>query len=201
MRPLPLPKALPLLAVLLAAGTELPSCALAQGIVGTLTDLPDTGSGDLWQVSYQVSGTSFATGEGFTLYFPSGNYSELNLKSGPAGWDILTIQPVRGLGLPGLLDALALTDGPSIGTPFVAEFLKLSSGVPSSQAFETYSLNGNFRVTGSGVATLVIPETETWSQMSALLGLLFLGRRHLKRRRSGNPLQTWATPLAPNQPR
>lgn len=174
------------------------SASLAQGIVGTLTDLPNVGFKDLWQVSYQVSGKAFSAGEGFTIYFPATHYSDLALQSGPTGWDVLTIQPNPYVGtveFPGFLDALALVDDPPLSDPFVIRFHWMGGGVPGPQDFQTYSLAGSFQITGTG--NVAVPEGTAWNWIPLPMGLLFLARRLSHKRRPVPASRSRSTHPAP----
>lgn len=184
MRPLLLPKTLQLLAVLLTAGTGSSPRALAQEVVGTLTDVPDVNYSPTWQVSYRVSNLHFDRGEGFTIYFPAEHFSNLVVKSVPPGWDVLAVQPepYGFYPLRGFVDALAITDAASLSDPFVVQFnWPYTTDLPRLQVFERYSLNGSFHITGT--STAVIPEVEAWSWTSMLLGLTLLVRHRSGHRR------------------
>ncbi len=147
-------KAVSLLVGLGISGLGFSNSLQALTIHALPTDLPDTVPGiDRWQVAYtlDLGGSTFSSNQGFTIYFSSGLYSNLNTTSSPSGWDVLTLQPETILiALDGLLDALALVDNPSVSTPFVVEFDWLASGSPKSQLFELYSLQTGFQLTGTG---------------------------------------------------
>ena len=118
-------------------------------------DLPDAiVDEDLWQYRYTVSDHSFDSNTGFTLYFDATLYS--NLQNPPPAvntdWDLLVTQPEPLLfDEPGIYDALALIDRPSLAGSFSLTFVWLGSGMPGSQAFELYDAAFNSIVSGSTV--------------------------------------------------
>ena len=113
---------------------------------------------DLWQGTYRLSLQSFATNEGFTVLFDPLLYANLStpLLPTPPGWDVLTVQPDVALSAPGFLDGLA-RDNPTLSQPFNLRFVWKGTSPPSQQPFETYTLNGGFRITDTGLTT-TIPE-------------------------------------------
>lgn len=140
-----------------------------------LTDLTDLVVGeDLWEGVYRVSSVSFLAGQGLTLYFPHGEYSQISDALPPVSgdWDALTIQPNTGLPDDGFFDALALVDSPSLADPFRLRFLWHGSGTPGEQVFETYDTSGGFAVLESGATAVVVPEP---AHVTMATGLLILG--------------------------
>ena len=93
----------------------------AATVIFTVTDVADATPGqDLWEYSYQVTGVTFALGQGFTIFFDRALFSQL--QSPPpfvnADWDPIAIQPDLALNSDGLYDAQALRNGPSLADRF-----------------------------------------------------------------------------------
>jgi len=134
--------------------------------------------GDLWQYRYTVSGIPFEADQGFSIYFDPTQYGAIQdpppFVSGD--WDVLVLQPDTALPDPGLYDALALADDPSLAHEFVVDFVWLGLGRPGEQPFtiNQFSAGGVFLgALDSGVTT---PEPGT--AVLVVLGLTFLGVRH-----------------------
>jgi hypothetical protein len=146
--------------VVLAMSLLLASDAHAAVMVAyTATDLSDTTPGeDLWEYTYLVSGFSFLSGEGFTIYFDSALYGAIeSLPPAPsADWDAIGV-PSPFVPVPGYYDALALVDTPSLADPFTVQFVWLGTGVPGVQDFDVY--DAGFTVVQSGVTTVPEPVT------------------------------------------
>ena len=135
--------------------------AHALSINANLINLADSIAGqDLWNASFTLSSGVFQASEGFTIYFNSVDYANIStpLLPIPAGWDVLSIQPDPLLSAPGFVDGLALVNTPTLAQPFSVDFVWRGAGEPGPQPFETYSLVGGFRTTGSGQTVTVVPE-------------------------------------------
>ena len=149
--------------------------AQAIAISYTAIDIPDIVPGeDLWTYKYQVTDASFASGEGFSIFFDPALYGMVEVNPPPVNgdWDILTTQPSTALPAPGIYDALALIDGPSLADPFQVSFTWLGKGAPGAQSFVRY--DAGFTTIASGT-TVPVPEPSTLSLMLAALGVLGLG--------------------------
>jgi len=152
----------------------------AQAIVISYTaiNLADINPGeDLWTYKYQVTDASFASGEGFSIFFDPTLYGAVDLNPPPVNgdWDILTTQPSTTLPAPGIYDALALIDSPSLADPFQVSFTWLGTGVPGDQSFVRY--DAGFTTIASGT-TVPVPEPSTLSLMLVALGVLGLASRY-----------------------
>ena len=144
----------------------------------TATDLADTTPGqDLWQYSYNPDDFTFATGQGFKVFFDQTRYLQLQHFVVNADWDVLTIQPDLILSSPGLYDALTLVNTPSLADPFNVNFVWLGAGIPGSQPFVIYSNDFSTIVQGQ---TVSVPEPSTfvlWTILG-LVGLAATRRKH-----------------------
>lgn len=147
-----------------------------------VTDLVDETTGeDLWQYSYTVSDCDFSAGYGFTIYFDSDLYTDLQ-ESGLSvndDWDILTCQSDSDLSKDGFYDAYALYDDASLLNTFIVSFVWLGSGTPVSQYFEVYDSSFSIIETGETVlASVPVPEPSTAVLLcSGIAGLIFFRRR------------------------
>ena len=166
-------------ASLFVLGGLIPQAAHALRIDADFVNLTDVVPGqDLWQGSYRLSLGTFATNEGFTVLFDPSKYANLStpLLPTPPGWDVLTVQPDVALSAPGFLDGLALINNPPIlNQPFHLNFVWKGPGVPDTQPFQTYSLNGGFQITGAGI-TMNIPEPGTVGWGIGSFGVLLASR-------------------------
>ncbi len=136
----------------------IPQAAHALRIDADFVNLADTTPGqDLWQGTYRLSLGTFANNEGFTVLFDPLLYTSLStpLLPTPPGWNVLTVQPDVALSAPGFFDGLAQTNNPTLSQPFNLSFVWKGTSPPSLQPFETYTLNGGFRITATGVTTTV----------------------------------------------
>jgi len=99
--------------------------------------------GDLWELTYTVSGRSFAADEGFSIAFDSALYA--SLVATPAqpspDWDVLVLQPDPALPADGLYDALALTAFPTLGVPFVVRAIWLGGPAITPGPGQHFSIN------------------------------------------------------------
>jgi hypothetical protein len=146
------------------------------------TDLADQVQGqDLWRYDYQPGGIPLKANEGFTIYFDTALYE--NLQQPPpvpnGDLDAITIQPDPVLQADGFYDVLALVDDPSLAGDFSVSFVWKGSGVPGAQGFEIY--NTSFQVIASGV-TVAVPEP-AWATSIMAVGLgVFWAAGTLRRR-------------------
>ena len=115
-----------------------------------IIDLADTTPGqDLWEYSYEVSGLTLTTGQGFTIFFDVNLYTLL--QNPPpfvnSDWDLLTAQPDLALHSNGFYDAQALRNNPSFADPFKLRFVWLGTGgtTPGSQPFTVYNADFSTR--------------------------------------------------------
>ncbi len=137
-----------------------------------VTDLSDAVIGeDLWQYTYTVSDYTFNIDSGFSIYFDSQLYSNLQdpAPSVNTNWDILTFQPDNSLPTAGVYDALSLTNGASLADPFVVSFNWLGNGTPGAQAFDIY--DNTFNAVASGFTSPVPEPSSILLMLSGLLGL------------------------------
>ncbi|MBS0659523.1 MAG: VCBS repeat-containing protein [Verrucomicrobia bacterium] len=187
---------LPLL-LLVLLGCARPASVTAQNfqIQTTFTDLPDTGSGDLWQAAFTVSGGTFDADEGFSIAFSPIQFSQLQSSPPPVpGWDLLVLQPDPALPADGLYDALALVNAASVAQPFTVSFLWLGGAgtTPGSQPFSInrFDASGTLLQQLQTGSTVVIPEPGALALLGAA-GALWLG---LTRRRRALLLLPLAAP-------
>lgn len=150
------------------------------------TDLADVVAGDdLWQYQYLISDFTFGADQGFSIYFDTTLFSNLQDPPPAVGsdWDLISVQPDLQLPSDGFFDGLALMNGASLTLPFSLTFNWLggSGSQPGSQFFEIYQLDqsGALSVLESGQTTSRVPEPSTL----ALLGM-GLAAAVLRRRRS-----------------
>lgn len=133
----------------LAGALTMTTGANALNISVTTTHL----SGSTWQYDYVLSGQTFNTNEGFTIYFDYNLYGALsNATVANADWEPFTVDPDNGIPDDGFFDALALVDNASLTDPFSVDFEWLGSGTPP----------GNQRVT-----TYIIGEDESFTETPA----------------------------------
>jgi hypothetical protein len=145
------------------------SGASATTISFVATDLPDAAPGeDLWQYAYEVSGRSFAAGEGFSIGFDFDLYAALENPPPQVSpdWDAITLQPDLNLPDFGIYDALALVDAPALSQSFTVTFAWLGTGTPGAQPFGIY--DATFATIETG---LTVPEaTPSLLLLAGLLG-------------------------------
>jgi hypothetical protein len=149
------------------------SSATARGaaISYQATDLTDTTVGqDLWRYSFTIDGYVFQTGQGFSVFFDSPFYRNLQnpQPSSSSEWSMLAVQPDLILQQPGFFDGQALVNSPSLANPFQVDFVWLGLGTPASQSFSIYDVN--FSTLSSG--STVVPEPQALTFLS--LGVLCL---------------------------
>jgi len=144
--------------LLTVLGGVLPRLAQAATIEFEAIDLADVVPGDdLWRYRYLLSGFVFNTNEGFTIFASPTLYRSLATPGAPnADWDTPAVAqpsppPPVGLDSDGFLDELALVNNASLADAFILDFVWLGGpAFPGVQDYETYTLNGGFRVTGVG---------------------------------------------------
>ena len=111
------------------------SPTVAATIAFTASDL----GGGRWQYDYEVSDTTFAPFDGFSIYFDSGLYSDLSAPStANANWFLQALQPDIVLGTPvdGIFDAIAVDAGASLAAAFSIQFTFHGVGTPGAQLFD-----------------------------------------------------------------
>ena len=153
----------------------------AQGtLLYDVVDLVDVTPGqDLWEYTYYLSGFTFQTNQGFSIFFDYQSYANLTnaRPSLNAAWSVLAVQPDVLLRADGYLDGLALVNGPAYAGPFQVVVTWRGQGTPGAQPFYTY--NSNFTPTFTG-STTVVPEPGSIFLTS--LGFLLLVRTLRKTR-------------------
>jgi len=182
-----------LIALVLVALLGEPRSAPAITILFEATDLADSGGGDLWQYTYQVSGFTPQENTAFEIFFDPDLYRDLQ-DPPPAvpDWDIITIQPDPAIPDDGIYSALALLDNASLAGPFTIEFVWLGppGTVPGSQPFElnafvlndvTGDLEFSRTLDDGRTTTTAVPESATLvllgTGLACLLGCRKLGQR------------------------
>lgn len=127
-------------------------------------DLVDLVAGeDLWEYRYFVSDFTFQADQGFSIYFDTGLYRDL--QDPPPlvndAWDVISIQPEAALPDPGFYDALALQDGASPATPFVLGFTWLGGAMaPGSQRWTVNQFDASGNLVGFLDEGQTIPRTD-----------------------------------------
>lgn len=138
--------------------------------------------GDDWRLDYTLSGAAPDGGfNGLTIYFDSASVTALADEEGPAGWDLLLIQPDLAIPADGLFDVLH-TAGPLLGPVGPTAFsVVVSAGVrPGAQSFELYlsdSLGFTIVAAGTTVPVSSVPEPPTAALMLLALGAVALRAR------------------------
>lgn len=176
----------------LASGAFLLLCLIspqlrAQGqILYAATDLVDTTPGsDLWQYDYTLSGITFQANEGFSVFFDSAVYR--NLQSFPpavsADWNVLSVQPDVLLSAPGFYDALAVHNLPSPSSGHRITFVWMGQGMPGTQPFTVYNTDFSTRSFGQ---TMPVPEPRTVWLIAAGLPLFLGWQRVVHRKKQRN---------------
>jgi hypothetical protein len=122
--------------------------------------------GNQGTVDIQLSLGNAEVLEGFQVFFSENLFSNLSVVNSPVGWDSLILSSVQG---PSIFDSFNFV-GLEKGVAKLA-FTYLGQGSIPELNYEFY--NGNFEVTGSGVAANVkTPVPESSGLMLVLLGLL-----------------------------
>jgi hypothetical protein len=157
--------------------------ALAATVIYNTTDLGDVNPGeDLWQYSYTVSGYTYNTDYGFTIWFDENQYGAIDPLPSPPNmdWDVITWDPAPSIFDPGAYDALALVDGASLAETFEIAFVWLGSSTPGSQDFDVYFFDGaDYSVIDTGQTAPVPVPHSILLLGSGVFGLAVL-RRNLK---------------------
>lgn len=138
-------------------------------MISEATDVADTTPGeDLWQFSFTPGDFTFATGQGFTVFFDRALFSQLQSPppSVNADWDLLSVQPDLLLGSDGFYDALALRNSPVLSDPFRVNAVWLGTGSPGPQRFTIYATS--FQPIAQGQTTNVPEPSATLLLLSAL---------------------------------
>lgn len=138
-------------------------------------------TGTQWEYTYTMSGVTFDMDFGFTIYFAPDLYENLVASSVHPDWDILIIQPDKGLPGDGFYDALARIDGASLADPFRVTFdwLGIPGMVPESQPFEIYDNGPPWNIIG-GADTEAVPVPTTIILLGAGLVCLVGAKRRAK---------------------
>jgi len=142
----------------------------------------------LWQYNYFVSGRTFSTDQGFTIFFDYRRYTQLQSPP-PAinpNWNSIVLQPDLNLPDNGAYDALALVSGASLADAFRVSFIFLGSGNPDSQPFtiDQFDAAGNLLQvleTGNTIPRQQAPVPEPSTFVFCLTGLGALLYRTAKR--------------------
>lgn len=120
--------------------------------------------GDMFRLQYDVGDVTFSRNQELELRFHSSLFRSLSNPSGPAGFDILLIQPDNPLGAPGHFSALALADSPALTPPFSVDVRVFSNYFPGSHKFTINELDDRgviLRTVFEGDAYEAAPEPST----------------------------------------
>jgi hypothetical protein len=185
------PKTLSISAALIAVLAISSQSASAVEIRSTVAG--DTGA--KWIYTYTVTNSSIAAGiSEFRVFFPVGDFDDLEVVGSPAGWDSIAIQPDPGIPDDGFFDSLLL-DGAPIGVGeslggFAVRFSFFGSGTPGNQRFEVLDPE-TFDVIASGESVMDteppvdVPEPgPAWLLTAGLMSLFLAVRNGPRRRRS-----------------
>ena len=139
--------------------------------------------GNEWRYDYTLRNTGVDAIAQFTIYFDPDLYSDLDETTalGPSGWDVLVIQPDRGLPDDGFFDALNETSPVLTGetlTGFSVSFFWLGTGAPGSQPFDILD-PVTFAPLVSGTTTIVPLPAPISLCLLGLAGLQLFRRRQL----------------------
>jgi hypothetical protein len=159
--------------------------AYGQAITYQTRDLTNSIVGqDRWEISYAVSGYTFPVNHGFSIFFDSSIYGNLEAPPPPvnAGWSVLAVQPDFSLNQPGYYDAQALQNSPSTLDLFSVRFVWTGEGTPASQPFTIY--DENFQTTFSGTTTAV-PEPGPFALIGVGVAVVLICRKRKSHKCSG----------------
>lgn len=169
----------------LAAAAAAAWCMALPGHAGVV-DFVATPLGEgVWRYDYSITAPAFDFDQ-FTLYFDISQFGPLSAAIGPAGWDMLSLDPDPAIPADGLLDGLHL-DGPlpqgATVTGFSVNFRYLGLDTPGAQPFELLD-SSSLRVLQSSVTTAVPEPRPALLFVAGALGLGVLGTR--RRRQDGH---------------
>lgn len=144
---------------------------------------------DKFRISYSVSGFTFLENQELAIQFDPAFYESLSNGAGPAGFDIVLLQPNNPLGASGDFSAVALMDHPDWSGLFSVDVVFTKSGWPGEQSFTINQLDSNRIILSTiaseatvSAATVPEPATLLTAGMALLIGgLLPAARRRLKR--------------------
>jgi len=136
-------------------------------------------SGNTWEYSYTVNNDTLGIDiDEFTVYFDSGDYTNLSLPSAPGTWDPLAVQPDNFMNNNGFYDALALSGGIAAGISmggFSVRFDYLGAGTPGSQLFEIVDPS-DFSILDSGQTSVIPVPPAIWLFIAGGFGLFRFAR-------------------------
>lgn len=152
-------------------------------------------AGATWVYTYTVTNTSIAAGiSEFRVFFPVGDFEDLEVVGSPADWDSIAIQPDPGIPDDGFFDSLLLAGAPiGLGESlagFAVRFSFLGNGTPGNQRFDVLDPE-TFDVIASGESVteteppVGVPEPgSAWLLIAGLMSLFFAIRNGPRRRPS-----------------
>jgi len=157
----------------------------------TTIDFSATQLGDSrWRYDYVIHNDSLGSAlDEFTIFFDHTLFGNLGGATGPAGWDLLVIQPDDAIPAAGFFDGLApagagIAPGASLGG-FSVSFDYFGPGMPGAQVFSIVDpltfIELDSGMTGSGVVPVPV---------SGTFGLLAIGLAMgavAQRRQGGRP--------------
>ena len=160
----------------------------------TIIDYTTTAlNGSQWRYDYVIHNDTLGALEEFTIYFDEALYGQVLNVSGPAGWDLLTVQPDIGLPAAGYFDAMSFIGGISGSSAvggFAVTFDYLGAGDPGAQRFSIIDPL-SFAQLDSGMthdaAAIPIPATP-WLMLGGTLAILW---RRSRKGRIANPKTTF----------
>lgn len=172
-------------AVALATALTMASLDATAGVTYQVVDLVDPdGAPDTRRIDYRID-DPVPNLFGYTLYFDSALFADLQTLSFDTDRFFTETQPVPEFSLDGLIDMLALADLPA-GAGFSVQFTWLGSGATGAQAYSMY--DESFNVIGNGQTRLATPTPEPVPEpaSAALLvaGLAAMARQRHRRQHS-----------------
>jgi len=129
----------------IASSVLLMLCVAAHARAATIQYQANALGGDRWQYAYLVGDVVFDVDQGFSVYFDSALYADLQPSPiASPDWDVIAIEPDAQLPSAGFYDALALVSGASLADPFVVSFLWLGdpAAIPGVQPFTINQFDG-----------------------------------------------------------